>query len=82
MIVNDLPEAGKIGPVGSALVHQNGSAVLQGPVHDIGVAGYPADVGRAPVNVVVAQIEDVFCGDVGLHGVAARGVQQAFGLSG
>ena len=60
VVVDDLPEAGEVGKVGRALVHQNGGAVLQRAVDDVGVAGDPADVGRAPVDVVVAQVEDVF----------------------
>ena len=82
VVVDDLPEAGEVGEVGRALVHEHGCAVLQGAVDDVGVAGDPADVGRAPVDVVVAQVEDVFAGEVGLHGVAAGGVDQAFGLAG
>jgi len=46
------------------------------------VAGDPADVGRAPVDVFVAQVEDVLGGDVGLDGVSAGGVDQALGLAG
>ena len=46
------------------------------------MAGDPADVGRAPVDVVVAEVEDVLGGEVGLHGVAAGGVDQALGLAG
>src|ERR1019366_3116549 len=82
VVVDDFPEAGEVGPVGSAFVHEHGGSVLQRAVDDIGVAGDPADVGRAPVDILVAQIEDVFGGDVGLHGIAAGGVDQSLGLAG
>ncbi len=82
VVVDDLPEAGEVGPVGRAFVHEHGCAVLQRAVDDIGVAGDPADVGRAPVDVFVAEVEDVLGGEVGLDGVAAGGVDQALGLAG
>ena len=82
VIVDQLPEARKVGPVGRALIHQHRGAVLQRAVDDIGVAGDPADIGRAPVDVFVAQVEDIFGGEVGLHRVAAGGVDQALGLAG
>ncbi len=82
VVVDDFPEARKVGPVGRAFVHEDGGAVLQRAVDDIGVAGDPADVGRAPVDVLVAEVEDVLGGEVGLHGVAAGGVDEALGLAG
>ncbi len=48
-----LPEAVEVGEVGRALVHEDGGAVLEGAVDDVAVAGDPADVGGAPVDVVV-----------------------------
>ena len=57
--VDDLPEAVRFGPVGRAFVHHHGCAVLERAVDDVAVAGDPADVGRAPVDVLFAQIEDV-----------------------
>ena len=72
----------EIGIVGRALIHQHGCAVLQRPVHDIRMPGDPADVGRAPVDIVVAQIEDILGGEIGLHRIAAGGVDQSLGLAG
>ena len=82
VVVDDLPEAREVREVGRAFVHEDGGAVLQRAVDDVGVAGDPADVGGAPVDVVVLQVEDVFAGEVGLHRVAAGGVEQALGLAG
>ena len=48
--------------VGRALVHHRGRAVGQRPVDDVGVAGDPADVGRAPVDVLLGlEVEHVAC---------------------
>src|SRR5262244_2741823 len=44
--------------VGCALVHHRRGPVGQRPVDNVGVTGHPADVGRAPVHVVVLDIED------------------------
>jgi len=38
VVVDDLPEAGEVREVGRALVHENGCAVLQRAVDDVGVA--------------------------------------------
>ncbi len=85
VVVDDLPEARKIRPVGRALVHQHRGAVLQRPIDHIGMAGDPADVGRAPVDVLVSQVEDIFSGEVGLHSVGALaddGMGQLLALDG
>src|SRR5688572_33355550 len=54
----DVPEAILCGRIGSALVHHAGSAVGERAIDEVGVAGHPADVGGAPEDVVVAEIED------------------------
>src|ERR1017187_6399144 len=82
VVVDDFPKTGEVGPVGGAFVHEHGCSVLKRTVEDVGVAGDPADVGRAPVDVFVADVEDVLGGEVGLHGIAARGVDEALGLAG
>ena len=58
MALDHAPKASPVGTVGSALVHDRGRAVGEGAIDDVAVAGHPADVGRAPVGVVVLQIED------------------------
>ena len=80
--VDDVPEAVGLGKVGRAFVHQAGGAVLQRAVDDVAVAGDPADVGGAPVDVFFFEVEDPFGGEVGADGVAAGGVDDALGLSG
>ena len=46
------------------------------------MAGDPADVGGAKVDVAVVEVKVVFGGEIGAYGVAARGVDQTFGLAG
>ena len=46
------------------------------------MAGDPADIGRAPVGVFFAEIEDPLHGRGDVREVAAGGVQNAFGLAG
>ena len=50
--LDDLPEAVLLRPVRRALVHHDGGTVGERSVDDVAVARHPADVGRAPVDVV------------------------------
>src|SRR3546814_11086353 len=63
--------------VGHALEHQRGGAVGQRAVDDVAVAGHPAHVGGAPVDVVFLEVEHRLLGVGAAHQVAAGGVQQA-----
>ena len=65
-----------LGPVGSAFVHHDGGSVLQRTVNDVAVAGDPADICGAEVDVVFLEIKDVLAGEVGLDGVAAGRVYE------
>ena len=78
----DLPEAVALGPVGRALVHQHRGAVGERSVHHVGVPGHPADVGGAPEDVVVLEVEDVLRRRRHLGEVAAGGVHDPLRLSG
>src|SRR5271155_441993 len=80
--LDDGPETVGLGMVGSAFVHEGGGAVLQRAVDDVAVAGDPSDVGGTPVGVFFFQIEDPFGGYVGADGIAAGGVDYAFGFAG
>ena len=71
------------GVVGRALVEHLGGAVGERAVDDVAVAGDPADVGGAPVDVGLGvQVEDVLVGERDLREVAAGGVQDALRLAG
>src|SRR5580704_18226125 len=82
MAGDDGPEAAEIGHVWGPFVHQGGGAVGEGAVDDVAVSGDPANVGGAPVDVFIVNVEDVFAGDVGADHVAAGGVNDALGLAG
>ena len=51
VLLDDRPPAVAAGRVGRALVHHRRGAVGERAVDDVAVAGDPADVGRAPVDV-------------------------------
>ena len=57
--LDDRPPAVAVGVVGHALVEDAGGRVRQRPVDDVAVPGDPADVGRAPVDRVRLDVEDV-----------------------
>ena len=59
MLLDDPPEAVRLGLVRRAFVHEDRRAVRERAVDDVAVAGDPADVGGAPVDVVLLEIEDV-----------------------
>ena len=79
--LDDLPEAILVRPVGRAFVHHDGGAVGERAVDDVAVAGHPADVGRAPVDVVVLQVEDPLGGGVAADQVAGGRVDDALRLA-
>ncbi len=79
--LDQLPEAILLRPVGCALVHQHRGAVRERTVDDVAVPGDPADVGGAPVDVVVLEIEDPFGRRVGADQVAAGRVDDALSAS-
>ena len=78
--LDDLPEARLVRPVGSAFVHHDGGAVGERAVDDVAVAGHPADVGRAPVDVFVLHVEDPLGGGVAADQIAGGGVDDALRL--
>src|SRR5690606_2631500 len=83
VLLDDLPPAALVRGVRGALVDDLGGAVGHGAVDHVGVAGDPADVRRAPVDVRGGlEVEDVAVGVGGLGEVAAGGVDDALGLSG
>ncbi len=82
VLVADLPEPRHAGIVRHALEHQRGGAVGQRPVDDVAVAGDPADVGGAPVDVAVVIVEDILVRHRRVDVIAAGGVQHALRLAG
>ena len=82
MLLNHLPEGTWLARPGSTLVHDCGGAIGEGPVHDVAVPGDPAHIGGAPVDVVIADVEDPLEGEVGPEVVAGSGVHHPLGLAG
>ncbi len=78
--LDHVPQAVLARVVGRALVEHAGAPVHEGPVDDVGVAGHPADVGRAPVDVGVGlQVEHVPVRPRDLGEVAPGRVHDALG---
>ena len=82
VILDDAPETIRVGPVRRAFIHQASRTIGQRTVDQVAVAGDPADVGAAPIDVVLAEIENVFRRGVGLGEVTGCGVEDALGFSG
>ena len=70
------------GIIERAFVHHRGRAGGERAVDDVAVAGDPADIGRAPIGVFIAQVEDPLHGRGDVREIAAGGVQNALGLAG
>ena len=79
VLLDDLPVAVGVRGGGQALEQDAGDAVAERTVDDVAVTRDPADVGRAEVDVVVVQVEDVLGGVVHVEQVAAGAVQHALG---
>ena len=79
---DDGPEAVAVRVVRRPLVHDGGRAVGQRAVDDVAVPGHPADVGSAPENVVLLEIENPLGRGLNAKQVAAGGVDDALGLAG
>ena len=80
VLVDDLPEPGDRRIGRHAFEHQGRGAVRERAVEDVGMAGDPADIGRAPVDVAVVVVEDVLVRHRREDEIAAGGVQHALRL--
>ena len=79
---DDAPKSSLTRPIGRALVHQGGRAGRQRAIDNVRMSCHPADIGRAPVNVFVFDIEDPVHGGEHLRHISAAGVHHALGLAG
>ena len=80
--LDDLPPAVLVGEVGRALVDDAGRPIGERPEDDVAVASHPADVGRAPVNGVGLDVEDVVVRARRADHVAGGGVDDPLRLGG
>ena len=60
ILFNDAPETIRLGKIRRAFIHQAGRAIGKRAVNHIAMAGDPADIGGAPIDIRLAQIENVF----------------------
>src|ERR1051326_5463276 len=81
MAFDDVPEPIRLRPVRRAFIHQRGRAVRQWAINNIAVPGHPTDVRRAPINVLILEIENPLRRQMSLQEIAASRVQNAFRLS-
>jgi hypothetical protein len=80
--VDDVPEAVGLRVVRRALIHEHGGAAGERAIDDVAVPGDPADVGGAPVNVGILEIEDVFRGHRHAEQITRGRVEHALGFAG
>jgi hypothetical protein len=71
-----------VGKVRHAFEHQRGGAIGEWSVDDVTVAGDPADIGGAPVDIVFAQVEHRFMGVGRIQQITTGGMQHALRLAG
>ena len=82
VVLDDLPPALPGRGVGRALVQDAGRRVRERSVDDVRVARDPADVSRAPVDVVGLDVEDHLVAVAGAQEIARGRVHDALGLRG
>src|SRR5690606_4569251 len=58
MAVDHVPEAVRARVVRGPFVHEHGGTKGKRPIDDVAVPGHPADVGGAPINIIILDIED------------------------
>ena len=80
VLLDDRPMAVDVRIGRVALIQHAGHAVGQRRVDDVAVSGHPADVGGAPPDVVVMDVEHVLVRERDVGEVAARGVLGGLGL--
>ncbi len=76
------PEPARIRVGGHAFEHHRGGAIGQGAIDDIAVAGDPAHIRRAPVDIAFVVIKRGLMGQRRINQIAAGGVDHALGLAG
>ena len=79
-LLNGLPVAVRVGIGGNGFKHHGGRAVGHRAIYDVRMAGDPADVGRAEVDVAVVVVEDVLVRGARIDHVSPDRVLHALGL--
>ena len=82
ILLDHLPEAIVLGEIRRAFVHHDRRARQQRSVHGVAMPGDPADIGGAPVDVFVLQVEHPPHRHQHVRQVPAGRVHDALGLAG
>src|SRR6266542_6074103 len=82
ILFDDLPEAIGLWPVRRAFIHNGRRSIGQRTINNVTVAGDPADIGGAPKNIFIANVEDVLGGRVNADQITAGGVQDSLRFPG
>ena len=82
VLVDHLPEARDRRVGGHAFEHERRRAIGERPVDDVQMAGHPADVRGAPIDVAVVIVEDVLMRHRHVDEITAGRVQHAFRRAG
>ena len=59
IVFDDFPETIRLGPVRCALVHNSRRAIRERTINNVTMTGDPADIGGAPKDIFIANVEDV-----------------------
>src|SRR4051812_35459968 len=81
ILFDEVPETVLTWMIGRSLVHHRRRAVGERAIDDVAVPRHPADVGGAPVGILLLQIENVTMRECRPQEIAGRRVQDAFWLS-
>src|SRR5690348_14801594 len=74
ILFNDFPKTIRLRPVRCAFVHDNSRAIRQRAIDDVAVPSYPADVGGAPIDIFITNIEHVLCGRINADQITTGGM--------
>ncbi len=80
-LLDDFPETSGVRRGGTAFVDHHAGAGGQRAVGHVAVPGHPADVGGAPEDVVIVEIEHPLAGELGAEQIARARMLDALGLS-
>ena len=81
MLGHDVPETIGFRPIRGPLVHQNGRSIGQRAIDNVTMPGDPTDICRAPVNIIILEVKDVFGGELGTQQVTSGSMQNPLGLA-
>ena len=80
-LLDNLPETSSVGECRHAFEHQRRAAVAERTVNHIAVAGDPANVGGAEIDVAFVDVENVFVRERAPQQIAGGAVDDALGFT-